>query len=122
MIRRPPRSTRTYTLLPYATLYRSGPGRLSGQDNRTACLGCLRAEHFLDAEQLVVLGKPVRTRQRAGLDLSAIGGDGEIGNRRVFRFTRAVRHHGGVAGLVGGLDGVQRFGEDRKSTRLNSSH
>src|SRR3546814_20873983 len=25
MIRRPPRSTRTYTLLPYTTLFRSGP-------------------------------------------------------------------------------------------------
>src|SRR3546814_8350481 len=27
MIRRPPRSTRTDTLFPYATLFRSGPGR-----------------------------------------------------------------------------------------------
>src|SRR3546814_10498176 len=27
MIRRPPRSTRTDTLLPYTTLFRSGPGR-----------------------------------------------------------------------------------------------
>src|SRR3546814_10040543 len=26
MIRRPPRSTRTYTLFPYTTLFRSGPG------------------------------------------------------------------------------------------------
>src|SRR3546814_11822590 len=27
MIRRPPRSTRTYTLFPYTTLFRSPPGR-----------------------------------------------------------------------------------------------
>src|SRR3546814_14966869 len=29
MIRRPPRSTRTDTLFPYTTLFRSGPGRVS---------------------------------------------------------------------------------------------
>src|SRR3546814_11415194 len=29
MIRRPPRSTRTDTLFPYTTLFRSGPGELS---------------------------------------------------------------------------------------------
>src|SRR3546814_8763504 len=41
MIRRPPRSTRTYTLFPYTTLFRShaapgaaGPGRLAGDAGR----------------------------------------------------------------------------------------
>jgi hypothetical protein len=38
------------------------------------------AQLFLDADQLVVFGEPVGARQRAGLDLAAIGRDGEIGD------------------------------------------
>src|SRR3546814_2056460 len=34
MIRRPPRSTRTYTLVPYTTLFRSGRGRAACQHDR----------------------------------------------------------------------------------------
>src|SRR3546814_13233518 len=34
MIRRPPRSTRTDTLFPYTTLFRSGDFRGAGQDRR----------------------------------------------------------------------------------------
>src|SRR5580693_8933856 len=41
------------------------------------------AEQFLDAQQLVVLGHALAARGRPGLDLAAIGGDGEIGDRRV---------------------------------------
>src|SRR3546814_10110640 len=37
MIRRPPRSTRTDTLFPYTTLFRSGPGTLLAAD----CAGVL---------------------------------------------------------------------------------
>src|SRR3546814_5354741 len=43
MIRRPPRSTRTDTLLPYTTLFRSARSRLSGRREACACLyGLLR--------------------------------------------------------------------------------
>src|SRR3546814_14524437 len=38
MIRRPPRSTRTDTLFPYTTLFRSGPAKLvEGFDGGRAC-------------------------------------------------------------------------------------
>src|SRR3546814_2979280 len=40
MIRRPPRSTRTDTLFPYTTLFRSPAFCLSGMDSSTACGGC----------------------------------------------------------------------------------
>src|SRR5688572_32554371 len=40
-------------------------------------------ELFLDAEQLVVLGHPFRPGGRTGLDLTAVGRDGEVGDRRV---------------------------------------
>src|SRR3546814_14207019 len=42
MVRRPPRSTRTYTLFPYTTLFRSGDGLRRGgerQDDGHALLG-----------------------------------------------------------------------------------
>src|SRR3546814_8055649 len=47
MIRRPPRSTRTYTLFPYTTLFRSGDEREDGErgqcfDNQTFAHGCKR--------------------------------------------------------------------------------
>src|SRR3546814_2319396 len=52
MIRRPPRSTRTDTLFPYTTLFRSGPGRgpaagqavcrLPGTDERPAAADLLQ--------------------------------------------------------------------------------
>ena len=43
------------------------------------------AQFLLDAEQLVIFCHPVGATQRTGLDLSAVGGDGDIGNGRVFR-------------------------------------
>src|SRR3546814_13370011 len=57
MIRRPPRSTRTDTLLPYTTLFRSagGPGR--GRDR-------LRADHH----------RPQGVRLRAHRDVLPAGG------------------------------------------------
>src|SRR3546814_16389674 len=42
MIRRPPRSTRTDTLFPYTTLFRSGPGRIATQ--RIVALDKAKAE------------------------------------------------------------------------------
>src|SRR6202011_1109994 len=38
----------------------------------------LRAELLLDAQELIVFRGAVGARERAGLDLPAIGGDGEI--------------------------------------------
>src|SRR3546814_14796626 len=73
MIRRPPRSTRTDTLFPYTTLFRSGLHPRRAQDAA-----------MLDAED----------------DQHQHGADEE-----------------------GGIDAQrQAFLEDRKSTRLNSSH
>ena len=64
---------------------------------------------LLDPDQLVVLGEPVGARQRAGLDLPAIGGDGEVGDRRILGFAGAVRHDGAIAGAHRHFDGLQRL-------------
>src|SRR3546814_15137934 len=83
MIRRPPRSTRTDTLFPYTTLFRSRLRRIEGG------AGAVR-------------GDPARRdRSRpAACPCHAAGADAH-----------------GVAPA-----GVFRRGQDRKSTRLNSSH
>src|SRR3546814_7761414 len=107
MKRRPPRSTRTDTLFPYTTLFRSGVQELAAD-----------APVEADAAGDVV---------HVGADLLAEIGDlvdkGDLGGEE------------GVAGVLGQLGGLQageenrRFDQverpverDRKSTSLNSSH
>ena len=53
---------------------------------------------LLDAQQLVVLRHPLAAGRRAGLDLAAVGGDGEVGDRGVLGLAGAVAHHAAVAG------------------------
>src|SRR5690606_14077748 len=62
-----------------------------------SCVYSRVAELFFDPDQLVVLGEPVGASERAGLDLTAIGGDGEVGDRCVLGFARAVAHHRRIA-------------------------
>src|SRR3546814_13535044 len=97
MIRRPPRSTRTDTLFPYTTLFRSVEGHLrhGAQLRRTAA-------GQTSQDEVEVL----RRRELRGTTEAA-----------------PLR----VEGLVEGRDGrIEDLGAghvvDRKSTRLNSSH
>src|SRR3546814_7026813 len=102
MIRRPPRSTRTDTLFPYTTLFRSAGA--APADRRT---------RLLDLAFLVVTAV-----DQNRLPVALVDHD---------RLEQIGRHHLDtvVVGLgVVDLDlaaGHQRI-EDRKSTRLNSSH
>src|SRR3546814_2098137 len=107
MIRRPPRSTRTDTLFPYTTLFRSKGGRGGA----------------------VVLADGVALEERA---LAVLAADDEAALQDLGEHQDA----GGVAGEAHGRLGIllqQREGvarvlrdggrlRDRKSTRLNSSH
>src|SRR3546814_5720100 len=100
MIRRPPRSTRTATLFPYTTLFRS-PARQRRQHAR-------RGGDFRLAERVGVGENRVG---RGDIKRSLVPGDaegrGEIGQQ--------------VAALVD-LPVAVGVAQDRKSTRLNSSH
>src|SRR3546814_14313192 len=64
MIRRPPRSTRTDTLFPYTTLFRSATGIASSRSNRHA----LAARTNERATQTIwvwnIMGPPKRNRQK----------------------------------------------------------
>src|SRR5579883_3225850 len=71
----------------------------------------LVAQLLLDTDELVVLGEAVRTRQRAGLDLPAVGRDREVGDGGILGLARAVRHHGGVGRAMRHLDRLQGLGE-----------
>src|SRR3546814_14452204 len=100
MIRRPPTSTRTDTLFPYTTLFRSGVGEV-GLEAGAQLLESL----LLIAEE----GEGRRVAVLVGIALVERGvfvaGPVEHGNLR-------IRCRGGP----------RRQGKDRKSTRLNSSH
>src|SRR3546814_3907714 len=112
MLRRPPRSTRTDTLLPYTTLCRSGEAAGAALqpadviDIGLAALG-------IDARQL-----PAVDRAPDVLALEASAGGRE-------RAGRARGHHRAVwrdIAARAALVGHRNLARDRKSTRLNSSH
>src|SRR5271165_3783914 len=98
-------------ILPGRKLTRSYRPALNRLDGRPPGVAGLIAELLLDPDQLVVLGQTIRPRDRAGFDLSAIGRNREIGDRRVLRLAGPVRYHSGVAGPMRHIDGGQRLGE-----------
>src|SRR3546814_12731443 len=103
MIRRPPRSTRTDTLFPYTTLFRSPPaGARAARRSRNSCRVAPRPQQPGDR-------RPVDPRGFESFGrLGAIAIFVECGGARLGRFEPDQR-------------GIGR-GIDRKSTRLNSSH
>src|SRR3546814_8116210 len=106
MIRRPPRSTRTDTLFPYTTLFRSVPvtGRVSvAADPRYVPLG---APVFLSLDRA----------EPNGLWIAQDTGGAIKGANRFDSFWGAGDRARAIAG------GMAARGSDRKSTRLNSSH
>src|SRR3546814_10479869 len=118
MIRRPPRSTRTDTLFPYTTLFRSVAGRAdddhcvgeAGGDEIGAEIGGA----FLERDEQV----EAACRRR--------GGDAAE-QREIKRVDRAAILAGAADGderdRLAALEAERRgVAVDRKSTRLNSSH
>src|SRR3546814_19664301 len=104
MIRRPPRSTRTDTLFPYTTLFRSAPEIRQHREALRLRLRSARARRAAVAARLRP-GHRADARQRHGTaDVPARAADG--------------------TGITSGkpVNGVVHPLEDRKSTRLNSSH
>src|SRR3546814_5378857 len=76
MIRRPPRSTRTDTLFPYTTLFRSLAGLDVADDRRARFL--FQHRFGKDREQLVAPDDPALAVDRADPVAVAIEGDAEI--------------------------------------------
>src|SRR3546814_3243750 len=113
MIRRPPRSTRTDTLFPYTTLFRSPPpttefGPLMRSFNR--------------------LARAVQDREKLAAEMAAQDRSVALG-----KLAAAVAHEvrNPLAGMSNAVATIRRFGDDpqvreqsldQKSTRLNYSH
>src|SRR3546814_6923473 len=110
MIRRPPRSTRTDTLFPYTTLFRS-PRTERELSRLRADIGMVFQQFNLfpnlTAIQNVTLG-PVKVRGRSKAEAREIAAG----------WLERV----GLADKLDNLPGQLSGGQDRKSTRLNSSH
>src|SRR3546814_9066701 len=107
MIRRPPRSTRTDTLFPYTTLFRSE--RHHCQRRRIGMLDWRSLDPFgatVDAD----LSQPLdEAEQRRLRDL--------LWDRQILIFKNQKLSHERQAEIIDILEPV-----DRKSTRVNSSH
>src|ERR1700710_528780 len=74
-------------------------------------VACRVVELLLDAQQLVVLGHALGAGGGAGLDLAAVGGDGEVRDRGVLGLARPVAHHAAEAVAVRQLDRVEGLGQ-----------
>src|SRR3546814_3040844 len=126
MIRRPPRSTRTYTLFPYTTLFRS-ERRDEAVGLALGDVAAVEPEHVADGARLDDVG--------AGIDRNRVGRigaeaappvdeaeeqvvEGRLAEPRPEEFSRIDRTRIGRP-LQRRVD---RGPLDRKSTRLNSSH
>src|SRR3546814_3475823 len=108
MILRPPRSTRTDTLFPYTTLFRSRTGIRA------------KLQQLEDAIGVIDLGGHVQERiaHRVGATDVGAGLDQQVELRVAAVLHRAEDR----CAATTFSDQVNRRALDRKSTRLNSSH
>src|SRR3546814_8432416 len=107
MIRRPPRSTRTDTLFPYTTLFRSPAGVppiVAILENTTFFLPEPFAEQFVDLLQDRALRRAVHLFDGIREQVEVVSQRGHVGFRLRPRMRPTI------------------IDLDRKSTRLNSSH
>src|SRR3546814_9922861 len=114
MIRRPPRSTRTDTLFPYTTLFRSRPRRSAGRRSLLEIL-----QQRLDLVDIVVgqrvaLGEMRDQRRQPATEQPVHQPPRFARDIAVARDQRAIEVTPAVGLMPDRLD--------RKSTRLNSSH
>src|SRR3546814_1732230 len=116
MVRRPPRFTRTDTLFPYTTLFRSLLHR-GARFGEFGLLARLRGQRLQFGEAMF---EPFAVACRFG-DGGARGGKLFLGGapRRI-----CCCHGAGVGARISVEQGAMPGGceQDRKSTRLNSSH
>src|SRR5690554_2045538 len=88
-------------------------------DLAQAAIRCLAFQRLFNTQQLVVLGNPVRTAQRASLDLACAGSNRQVSNGGIFGFTGTVGNHRRVAGVLSHLDSVQSLGQATNLVELD---
>src|SRR5690554_4495583 len=106
----------TFCHLPVSASRRKMPCSLAlTLDLTQATIRCFAFQRFFNAQQLVVLGNPVRTAQRTSLYLARAGSHRQVSNSGIFSFTGTVGNHRRVAGVLSHFDGIQSF---RQATDL----
>src|SRR3546814_6094250 len=120
MIRRPPRSTRTDTLFPYTTLFRSAPHAQQGAAHQRVLrpVGAVQVPGIAGAARTAA--RLVVGQVRAGARI--VGLLGFPGDQAVLDVDLPAARAGAVHAVGGAHDLVVLPARDRKSTRLNSSH
>src|SRR3546814_5581583 len=125
MIRRPPRSTRTDTLCPYTTLFRSVSWKPAGEQRVVQQRDDEQGQHGRDQGEirndvLVIATGGRYLRKLQGIEHAIIPCEG-IAAAESIRDRLAAMDGGTIA--VGFASNPKEPGAvDRKSTRLNSSH
>src|SRR3546814_15057356 len=119
MIRRPPRSTRTDTLFPYPTLFRSHQALQFGMGEDDPAVG--PAQHLGRRRQAVVPEEEAWLRRHEGVTPSVKNDAGNVAPRVE---AGGPEHLGHLFAKLPLEIAVARRQQprDRKSTRLNSSH
>src|SRR3546814_8707602 len=118
MIRRPPKSTRTDTLFPYTTLFRSF--HIGGAASRSALASAVETKStgkvgFASTMRYVTNAKGERVAISRSGELAIFDDNGRERERHKIPYGATV--------LVGDGEDVKAGTRlDRKSTRLNSSH
>src|SRR3546814_9781599 len=121
MIRRPPRSTRTDTLFPYTTLFRSF--LVAQRELRALAFGDVGAHADEGAGARVLLLHQVPAPVRPGVFADGGAVAQALGDERVDEAGAVLPHPRIDDGAVGDARFDQLLHRpDRKSTRLNSSH
>jgi hypothetical protein len=77
----------------------------------TTWIKCRSPQVFFNAQELVVLGNPISSRKRAGLDLTRVCSDRQVSYKGIFRLTRTMRDNGGPPVCLRKLNAIQSFGE-----------
>src|SRR3546814_2322207 len=119
MIRRPPRSTRTDTLFPYTTLFRSGWWTVEGQKMSKSLANAI-------APKLLVTTYGLDQVRYFLLREVPFGSDGDFSHKAMIGRMNydLANQFGNLAQRVLSMIAKNCDGKvpDRKSTRLNSSH
>src|SRR3546814_10367540 len=119
MIRRPPRSTRTDTLFPYTTLFRSVGGGDADADHRLGLSA--RRPQIHELRRHVDILYFAWVREKIGKDSETVtlpGGVTDVAALIRWLSSLSDGHAEALAGLIRSRAGMG----DRRSTRLNSSH
>src|SRR3546814_9856617 len=130
MLRRPPRSTRTDTLLPYTTLFRSIPTDGSTLSAQAANKGvCFARETGAEVVALYVTQPFAATVGFDGMAAASAITDEDYdktAQEQAQKYLKAVLDRAETAGVKASGKAVSNFnvadGLERKSTRLHSHH